>query len=200
MRKLTYLVATTADGYIAGPDGGDPTGPDGFFDVPPDYIEHLVTTMPEILPTHVRAALGVTDPGTTFDTVVMGRRTYEPGPAIGVHDPYAHLRTVVFSRTLTEAADLSGSAADIEFTAADPVTRVRQLKAEPGKGIWLAGGAALAGQLHDEIDELVLKINPVTIRSGLPVFEGEFLATKLVLTDHHVLASGTIFASYRRAQ
>lgn len=200
MRHLTYLVATTVDGFIAGPTGGDPTGPDGFFDVPADYVEHIVESIPEILPSHVRAALGVTDPGSTFDTVVMGRRTYEPGPAAGVHDPYAHLRTVVFSRTLTEAGDTSGSAADIEFTAADPTTRVRQLKSEPGKGIWLAGGAALASELHDEIDEFVFKINPVTIRTGTPMLTGEFSPTKLVLTDHHVLASGTIFATYRRAR
>lgn len=40
----------------------------------------------------------------------------------------------------------------------DPgLTLTRGLKAEPGADIWLCGGAALAGQLLGEIDELVLR-------------------------------------------
>jgi hypothetical protein len=35
------------------------------------------------------------------------------------------------------------------------------------EGIWLVGGAELAGALYHEIDELVLKINPVTARAGI---------------------------------
>lgn len=34
MRRLVYCVAATLDGFIAGPDGGDPSGQD-FFPVTP---------------------------------------------------------------------------------------------------------------------------------------------------------------------
>jgi hypothetical protein len=50
----------------------------------------------------------------------------------------------------------------------DPLARVRELKSDPGAGVWLAGGGSLAGRLYDEIDELVLKVAPITIGAGVP--------------------------------
>lgn len=75
MRRLVYLVAVTLDGFIAGPDGGDPSGSE-FLPVTPDLVEHLVGSWPETLPGPARDAMGVTDPGTHFDTVVEGRGSY----------------------------------------------------------------------------------------------------------------------------
>lgn len=164
VRRLTYLVAATLDGFIAGPDRGDPTGPGGFWPLTEDYIAHLVAEFPETLPAAARTALGVTA-GGSFDTALMGRRTYEIGLAAGVPNAYPHLRTVVFSRTLTGSPDPT-----VEVVAGDPVERVRALKQELGAGLWLVGGGALAGALYDEIDELVLKIAPITVGAGVPVF------------------------------
>lgn len=98
--------------------------------------------------TQFRDQAGLTDtPNRHFDTVLMGRSTYELGSA----SPYAHLRQIVFSRTLTSP----DPAVRIET---DPVETVRTLKQEDGGlGIWLCGGADLAGQLLPEIDELIVK-------------------------------------------
>ncbi|MFD7417126.1 dihydrofolate reductase family protein [Kitasatospora purpeofusca] len=198
MRKLTYFVATTLDGFIAGPDGGDPTGPGGFFTVTPDYLEHLVAHYPETLPGPAREALGITATGTRFDTVLEGRRSYQVGLDAGVADAYPHLRHLVFSRTLTEAP-----APAVELVSTDPVARVRELKAEAGGGIWLVGGAELAGALYPEIDELVLKVNPVTVGTGTPLFAGRgkdgVSPRTFTLTDHTVLPGGTAFLTYTRA-
>ena len=46
------------------------------------------------------------------------------------------------------------------------VGEVRALKADPGWDLWLAGGGRLAAFLTDEIDELLLKVNPVVLGAG----------------------------------
>jgi hypothetical protein len=55
-RTLTYLIAMTADGFIAGPGGEIDVYP-----TPEEYLGHLCTEFPETLPTHVRAHLGIAD-------------------------------------------------------------------------------------------------------------------------------------------
>ncbi|RSN54052.1 deaminase [Streptomyces sp. WAC 04229] len=196
MRKLVYYIATTLDGFIAGPDGADPTGPDGFWPIPEDYIRHLVTEYPETLPVQARAALSVTAPGTHFDTVLEGRRSYEIGLKAGITDAYPHLRHLVFSRTLTESPDPA-----VELVAGDPVDKVRQLKREDGKDIWLIGGAELAGALYGEIDRLILKMAPLTIGAGIPLFSDKatFDPRGWQLTGRTVLDSGAAFMTFTRA-
>ncbi|MFG3140626.1 dihydrofolate reductase family protein [Streptomyces sp. NPDC048211] len=196
MRKLVYYIASTLDGFIAGPDGADPTGPDGFWPIPEDYVGHLIAEYPETLPGPARAALSITAEGTHFDTVVEGRRSYEIGLKAGVNDAYPHLRHLVFSRTLGESPDPA-----VEIVATDPVARVRELKEEEGKDIWLVGGAELAGSLYSEIDTLIVKLSPMTIGAGIPLFshKATFDPAAWTLTDHTVLGSGAAFLTYERA-
>ncbi|MGX1884975.1 dihydrofolate reductase family protein [Streptomyces sp. NPDC055287] len=195
MRKLVYYIASTLDGFIAGPDGSDPTGPDGFWPIAEDYIQHIITEYPETLPAPARAALSITAEGTHFDTVVEGRRTYELGLKAGMANAYPHLRHLVFSRTLSESPDPG-----VELVASDPVAAVRQLKQQDGKDIWLIGGGELAGALYSEIDGLVIKLSPMTIGSGIPLFshKAAFDPCGWELTDHTVLKSGAAFLTYAR--
>lgn len=196
MRKLVYYIASTLDGFIAGPDGADPTGPDGFWPIPEDYIAHLIAEYPETLPGPARAALSVTAEGTHFDTVVEGRRSYEIGIKAGVTDAYPHLRHLVFSRTLGESPDPA-----VEIVATDPAARVRQLKQEQGKDIWLIGGGELAASLYSEIDTLIVKLAPMTIGAGIPLFshKATFDPSAWTLTDYRILDSGAAFLTYGRA-
>ena len=119
MRTLTYYVAATLDGFIAGPEGGDPSGED-YMAVTPDLVEFIATHYPETLPGPARDAMGLTEPGQVFDTVVEGRRSYDIGLAAGIDDAYPHLRHLVVSTTLGEAP-----AAAVEVVAGDPLARVR---------------------------------------------------------------------------
>ncbi|MGY1453633.1 dihydrofolate reductase family protein [Streptomyces sp. SS8] len=196
MRRLVYYVAITPDGFIAGPDGADPTGPNGFWPLAEDYIRHLVAEYPETLPAQARQALSVTAEGTRFDTVLEGRRSYEIGLAAGVTDAYPHLRHLVFSRSMTESPDPA-----VELVADDPVATVRELKRQDGKDIWLIGGAELAGSLYTEIDTLILKIAPLTIGDGIPMFsrKASFDPRAWTLTGHTVLDSGAVILTYTRA-
>ncbi|MFF4325860.1 dihydrofolate reductase family protein [Streptomyces sp. NPDC001591] len=196
MRRLVYFVATTLDGFIAGPDGADPTGPNGFWPISEDYVQHLVAEYPETLPVQARQALSVTAPGTHFDTVLEGRRSYEIGLAAGITNAFPHLRHLVFSRTLTESPDPS-----VELVAEDPAVTVRELKQREGKDIWLIGGAELARSLCTEIDALVLKVAPLTIGDGIPLFSHNavFDPRAWALSDHTVLKSGALFLTYTRS-
>lgn len=184
MRTLTYYVAATLDGFIAGPDGGDPSAED-FMAVTPDLVEFIATHYPETLPGPARDAMGLTEPGRVFDTVVEGRRSYEIGLAAGIDDAYPHLRHLVVSTTLGEAP-----AAAVEVVAGDPLARVRELKAEEGLGIWLVGGGRLAHTLLPEIDRLVIKLNPSVISSGVPLFDGGFAPTLFETVDVTSLPGG----------
>ncbi|MFJ8742991.1 dihydrofolate reductase family protein [Embleya sp. NPDC127516] len=195
MRKLVYFIAATLDGFIAGPDGSDPTGPGGFWSPSEDYIRHLVEEYPETLPGPARTALGVTAEGTCFDTVVEGRNSYAVGLAAGVTDAYPHLRHLVFSRTLTESTDPR-----VELVADDPVSKIRELKRADGKDIWLVGGGELAGALYGEIDRVIVKLSPLTIGSGIPLFgrTAIFAPNAWELVDHTILKGGAAFLTYDR--
>ncbi len=184
MRRLVYYVATTLDGFVAGPGGGDPTG-SAFFPVTPDLVDHVVANHPETLPAPARAALGVDGPGRHFDTVVEGRASYDVGRDAGLDDAYPHLRHLVVSRTLAGRTDLP-----VEVVADDPVGRVRELKAEDGLDVWLVGGGTLAHALLPEIDRLVLKVSPSVIGSGIPLFAGPFTHTRFTPVDQVDLPSG----------
>jgi dihydrofolate reductase len=191
LRKLVYCVASTIDGKIAGPDGADPTS---WWPIPEDYLAHLIAELPEILPAAARDAFGVTAEGTHFDTVLEGRHTYEIGTKAGVHNAYPHLRHLVFSTSLLEVQDPK-----VELVATDPVEKVRELKQEDGKDIWLCGGARLAGTLYDEIDRLIVKLGPLTTGAGIPFLSADFKPVTWRLTRHHALDSGALFLTYDRA-
>jgi dihydrofolate reductase len=189
VRKLVYCVASTIDGFVAGPDGADPTT---FWPIPADYLQYLVEELPETLPGPAREAMGITAAGTHFDTVVEGRNSYEIGLKAGIPDAYPHLRHVVFSRTL-------GESEHVEVCATDPVARVRELKQEDGKDIWLVGGATLAGALFDEVDRLLVKLGPVTTGSGISLFKKDFEPDTWRLADHRVVGDA-VFLTYDRVE
>jgi dihydrofolate reductase len=187
VRKLVYYVGATIDGFIAAPDGSV-----DFFPVTPDVIDFITTDYPDTLPTHVREQLGVDVPNPNFDVGVQGRTTYQPALDIGVTSPYAHLRQYVVSTTY-ESQDPA-----VEIISSDVVGRIRELKAEDGKDIYLMGGSRLAGSLLGEIDSLVLKVYPVVAGAGIPLFTTDFSPTSFTLTGTRNLENGTVVLSYDR--
>lgn len=194
MRELTYFTAATLDGFVAGPDGSDPTdtSPGGFFLAQGDHSEPLLTAYPETVPGAVRELLGLDAENKVFDTVLMGRKTWQVGVDLGMTNPYPRLRSYVFSRSRTDSPDPA-----VEFVAGDPLPKVRELKQEDGLGIYLCGGGGLAQALWPEIDRLVVKVNPVVIGAGVKLFDGgQFEPRKLTLVDHQVYGSGVAVLTY----
>lgn len=193
MRTLVYYIATTLDGFIAAPGGGDPS--QDVMAPPPDLVEFITAHFPETLPAPARAAMGISGPGRVFDTVVEGRASYEVGLTAGVDDAYPHLRHLVFSTTLDRAPGEG-----VELVAGDAVGCVRTLKTEPGLDIWLVGGGTLAHSLLPEIDRLVIKLNPVVIGSGIPMFDGPFRPTGFAISGSVPLESGVQVLTFDRRE
>lgn len=185
-RKLVYYVACTLDGFIAREDGS--------FDWARFEGEHfadLIDQFPETFPAHSREAFGVPERARRFDTVLMGRKTYEVGLHDGITNPYRPLRQFVVSRGLPDSQDPG-----VQIYRGAPVDLVRRLKAEQGRDIWLCGGAGLAGALFSEIDELILKVNPVLIGAGIPLFTAVSGTRRMVLDSHRAYANGFVLARY----
>jgi dihydrofolate reductase len=167
-RRLRYHVAVSLDGFIAGPNGDF------------DWI--------------------VMDPSVDFaalykefDTVVMGRRTFELVTAQGGDGAMPGLDVVVFSRTLP-AVERPG----VRIVNDDPGKVVAGLKATRGRDIWLFGGGILFRTLLDAglVDTVEVSVVPVLLGAGIPLLPPG-ASTKLVLTGQKTLpASGIVTLSY----
>ncbi|MFD9464659.1 dihydrofolate reductase family protein [Streptomyces sp. NPDC060027] len=192
MRKLTYFVACSIDGFIGDPDG-DARAFMPFVDE--EFLAFLKAEYPETLSTPGRRALGIDDlENRVFDTVVQGRGSYDVALDVGVTSPYAHLRQYVGSRSLTESPD-----PQVRIVADDILGAVRELKSEDSEfGVYLCGGSRLAGALIDEVDELVVKTYPVVLGSGMPMFGSGFDITEFTLDGVRVFGNGVLVRTYRR--
>jgi dihydrofolate reductase len=170
MRRLRYCLAVSLDGFIAGPNGEyDWIVPDPEM----DFAAHWAQ----------------------FDTVLMGRRTYEIAKTRRGAFSGSVPRWVVVSRTLKPEA---GS--DVDVISDNVAEQVAALKAQPGppeKDIWLFGGGVLFRSLLDAglVDTVELSVMPVMLGGGVPLLpEGERQA--LHLDESKALASGILMLKY----
>ncbi|MGW6058959.1 dihydrofolate reductase family protein [Streptomyces sp. NPDC055189] len=198
MRKLVYFVAVSIDGFI-GDRSGDAESFMPFVDE--EFLEFLKTEYPETISVEGRRALGVGDlPNKHFDTVVQGRGSYRLALDADITSPYGHLREYVASRTLDKSPD-----PNVEIISGDIVGKIRELKQEESAfDIWLCGGARIAGELRDEVDELVIKTYPVLLGAGMPMFDGgenegaESVISEFTLDASRVFGNGLVVRTYRR--
>ncbi len=186
MRELVYYVAVSLDGYIAAPDGAFDA-----FPVEGDHIDMIAEEYTDALPTLALEAFGLTPDLLRFDTVLMGWNTYVAGGPPPPRGPYGHLKQYVFSRTHTAAEP------SVVLTNSDPVQLTRELKQQDGSGIWLAGGGILASSLIDEIDRLIIKVNPIMLGSGRKLFaEREYSVLRTDLVASTAYQSGVVINEY----
>jgi dihydrofolate reductase len=189
MMEVTYYIACSLDNFIAHHDDSH-----GGFCFEPEYLADLAADFPETFPAHLRSMFGIDAPNQSFDVVLMGRNTYDVGFKAGISSPYPHLKQYLFSQSLSVSPDES-----VELVSSDAATFVQQLKQQPGKGIWLCGGAKLATTLFAAglIDRLILKVNPFLMGEGIPLFADVIPQTALQLTEHKIHPTGVVVLHYQ---
>jgi dihydrofolate reductase len=169
MRRVRYGVASSLDGYIAGPDGQA------------DWI----LMDPE---------LDFAAMFRQFDTLLIGRRTFAAMAAAGQAGAMPGIKTVVFSRTLAQA-DYPA----VTIVSENAGEAVAKLRREPGKDIALFGGGGLFRSLLDagQVDTVELSLIPVLLGAGIPILPPPYDKVPLKLMAHKVLpATGTISLEY----
>lgn len=186
MRQLKYFVACTVDQFIAREDGSF-----DFFLFEGEHMADLFTSFPETIPAHLRDQLGITAENKCFDAVLMGRRTYEVGLKEGITNPYPQMKQYLFSQNIKESPDQN-----VELVSTNPREFVRELKQKSGKDIWLCGGGNLATALFEEIDEMILKVHPILLGSGIPLFSDVIPETSLELADSKIYNNGFMLLNY----
>jgi len=168
MRRVRYSVAMSLDGYVAGPKG---------------EIDWIMMD-PEI----DFAALA-----SSFDTMLMGRKTYEAARQQGGGPAMPGTQAYVVSRTLRQP-DCPG--VTVSDNAKDTVEKLR---AASGKDIWLFGGGSLFRSLlgMGVVDTVEVAIIPVLLGGGIQLLPDPAERAKLKLTKHRVYAkTGTVALEY----
>ena len=176
-RKIIVYVATSADGYIARPDG----------DV--EWLNRLPRTVDHGMRTFYR----------TIDTILLGRKTYDwaldywkkKGIKSGRFDK--KVANYVFSRKPPKKA-----APGTEFVSEPVKAFARRLRATPGKHIWMMGGGELIASFLDagEIDEFDIHVIPVFIGEGIPLVAPRHRDVPLRLRSARKYSDGSVRLRY----
>lgn len=126
-----------------------------------------------------------------FDTLLMGRTTYE-GLAQDA-DGFWGKKVLVFSHTLRQE-DHPG----VTIISDHIKARLEELRAQPGKDIWLFGGGKLFQSLLelDCVDTVEPAIIPVVLGAGLPMVQSPARPQRLTLTSQRVFPSGIVWLEY----
>jgi dihydrofolate reductase len=168
MRKIRYAVAMSLDGYIAGPNGEA------------DWI----VRDPEV---------NFGELWAQFDTLLMGRRTYEAAVARLGEAAFEGMKTVVVSRTMRHSDHP-------DITIIPEVTRdgMQKLRDQSGKDIWLCGGGELFRVLLEmrQVETVEVSIMPVLLGTGVALLPAPAKQAKLKLSGHKIYRSGIVSLIY----
>ena len=177
-RKIIVSVATSADGYIARPDGD---------------VEWL-NRMPRNIDYGMSAFY------KTIDTILWGRKTYDWGMAYqkkhgikrSMFDP--KVANYVFTHKPPKRVPEG-----VEFVSKPIKAFARRLRAAPGKNIWMMGGGKLIASFLDagEIDEFDIHVVPTLIGKGIPLISPRHRDIPLRLLSTKTYRDGSVRLRYQ---
>jgi len=144
-RRIIVNIATSADGYVARPDGNldwltERPAPKGFYGLP--AFERSI------------------------DAKILGRKTFDWSLRMGARFG-AGAAHYVFSRRPPPASIPAG----VHFVTESIGVFAERLRTQTGKNIWMMGGGGIIGSFLDEdaIDEFIITVLPTFIGEGIPL-------------------------------
>ncbi|RBQ11957.1 dihydrofolate reductase family protein [Pedobacter miscanthi] len=187
MRKITVLSMITLDGVMQAPGGPDEDRSGGF-----EYGGWTASYGDEVFGKVIEEELKPAE-------YLLGRKTFEifesywPQHADfwpGINDGAKYILSETRDKSDWKNTSFLKSVADIE-----------KLKNTDGGDIQVWGSSELIQLLlkNDLVDELRLKIYPLTLGKGKKLFENGAIPAALALTESIVTPSGVIIVSYKRA-
>ncbi|HEY0731989.1 MAG TPA: dihydrofolate reductase family protein [Chitinophagaceae bacterium] len=169
MRKVILGLAVSLDSYIEGPNGEY----DWCF-TDQDY--------------------GMKEFFKRIDAMFIGRKSYELMQSIGDESVpgMPKLKEYVFSTTMKDVKP------GTEIIRENIEEEVKKIKNQPGKDIWLFGGASLTSSLLNAglIDEIGMAVHPILLGSGTPLFSNIQKRIHLKLADSKTYNTGLVYLTY----
>lgn len=171
MRKLILGLAITLDGYIEGRNGEY----DWCF-TDQDY--------------------GLNEFFGRIDSIFIGRKSYEAAQQHAENtngEIVPGMKEYVFSSSLKTVRD------GAILIAENSIIEAQKIKEQPGKDIWLYGGAELSDSFMKTalVDELWLSVHPILLGSGKPLFREQDSRHKLTLLESKTYKTGLVSLRYR---
>jgi dihydrofolate reductase len=168
MTRIRYVVAMSLDGYIAGPNGEA------------DWI-----VMDE--------EVNFGELWAQFDTLLMGRRTYEAAVARLGKTSMRGMKVAVVSRTLSPQDH-----PDLIILRQLTKKQMQTLRTHSSKDIWLMGGGELFRTLLElhQVDTVEVSVMPVLLGEGIKVLPPPTKQARLKLVTHRVYRSGIVSLIY----
>lgn len=191
MRKLIVLSMITLDGVIQAPGGPEEDTSGGFKYggwVAPYGDDFLFNVMGREM--------------SERSDLLLGRKTYEIFAGYWPHHAadwpgINEVKKYVASHDSSLNLDWENSTLLVGNVAEE----VKKLKSENGSNLHIYGSGNLIQTLlkHDLVDELRLKIFPITLGPGKRLFAEGTIPAAFKLTDSKVSPKGVIVANYKRA-
>jgi dihydrofolate reductase len=169
MRKIILQVAVTLDGYIEGPNG--------------EYDWCFTDQDYGLLEFYKRV-----------DTMFIGRRSYELMLSLGedAMPGFPKLTEYVFSNSLKQVKP------GAILVSGDIAAAVKRIREQPGKDIFLFGGASLTTTLLNLglIDEISLAVHPIILGRGKLLFQDIKNRIAVTLAATKTYPTGLVSVTY----
>jgi dihydrofolate reductase len=174
-RKLIVYIASSLDGYIAGPN---------------DDLSFLSIVEKD------GQDYGFAKFLDSVDTVVLGRKTYDWVIKNAGQLSYPTQKVFVITRNKKENSE------KVEFYNQDLKELVDNLKSTEGKDIFCDGGAEIVNYFlnNNLVDELVISVVPTLLGQGVRLFQDKKLKHKLNLVSTEQFDTGLVQLKYKIIQ